>query len=454
MIFSKYIDHYKANLRLALPIALSQLGYVIVQFADNAMVGSYGGDDPLPLSAVSFGVMMSFVLFSLAMGITLGLTPVIGEHFARGEYRRTAHYLQSSLVSYPILGVIFMVLQQLSVPLLYKLGQPVEVVDMAVPYYQLMGYSLPAIMLYGCFKQFLEGAGNTVAPMAIAITTNGINIVLNWIFIYGNCGCEAMGVYGAGLATLIARWASPVLIFIYFVVKNEYRDYLKLFSRGVKYLQDTYRLLTIGVPLAGQMLLEGSAFVVTSVMMGWFGAEALAANQVAMTYGNAAFMLTIALGSAATIRVSHCYGLGDREKMRDVVISSTHLSALWGVMVLVSFIVFRGSLPRLFTPSESIVILASQMMILVGLYQVSDAIQGTLIGVLRGMQDVKIIAGLSFVAYVLLNIPVGYLVAFTFGFGSTGLLAGYVVGLSTAAIAYAVRVYRNLRREKIVHKID
>lgn len=453
MIFSKYIDHYKANLRLALPIALSQLGYVIVQFADNAMVGSYGGDDPLPLSAVSFGVMMSFVLFSLAMGITLGLTPVIGEHFARGEYRRTAHYLQSSLVSYPILGVIFMVLQQLSVPLLYKLGQPVEVVDMAVPYYQLMGYSLPAIMLYGCFKQFLEGAGNTVAPMVIAITTNGINIVLNWIFIYGNCGCEAMGVYGAGLATLVARWASPVLIFIYFVVKNEYRDYLKLFSRGVKYLQDTYRLLTIGVPLAGQMLLEGSAFVVTSVMMGWFGAEALAANQVAMTYGNAAFMLTIALGSAATIRVSHCYGLGDREKMRDVVISSAHLSALWGVMVLVSFIVFRGSLPRLFTPSEPIVILASQMMILVGLYQVSDAIQGTLIGVLRGMQDVKIIAGLSFVAYVLLNIPVGYLVAFTFGFGSTGLLAGYVVGLSTAAIAYAVRVYRNLNSEKIVCKI-
>ena len=454
MIFSKYIDHYKANLRLALPIALSQLGYVIVQFADNAMVGSYGGDDPLPLSAVSFGVMMSFVLFSLAMGITLGLTPVIGEHFARGEYRRTAHYLQSSLVSYPILGVIFMVLQQLSVPLLYKLGQPVEVVDMAVPYYQLMGYSLPAIMLYGCFKQFLEGAGNTVAPMVIAITTNGINIVLNWIFIYGNCGCEAMGVYGAGLATLIARWASPVLIFIYFVVKNEYRDYLKLFSRGVKYLQDTYRLLTIGVPLAGQMLLEGSAFVVTSVMMGWFGAEALAANQVAMTYGNAAFMLTIALGSAATIRVSHCYGLGDREKMRDVVISSAHLSALWGIMVLVSFIVFRGALPRLFTPSEPIVILASQMMILVGLYQVSDAIQGTLIGVLRGMQDVKIIAGLSFVAYVLLNIPVGYLCAFTFNLGSTGLLTGYVVGLSTAAIAYAVRVYRNLRREKIVHKID
>ena len=453
MIFSKYIEHYKANLRLALPIALSQLGYIVVQFADNAMVGAYGGDDPLPLSAVSFGVMMSYVMFSLAMGISLGLTPIIGEHFARGEYRRTAHYLQSSLVAYPLLGVLFMALQLWSEPLLYKLGQPVEVVEMALPYYRLMGYSVPAIMLYGCFRQFLEGVGNTISPMIMALASNVVNIILNWIFIYGNCGCEAMGVYGAGLATLIARWMLPVLGLAYFVIKGEYRDYLKLFSRGVNYVKDSFRLLSIGVPLAGQMLLEGSAFVVTSVMMGWFGAEALAANQVALTYGNAAFMLTIALGSAATIRASHCYGLGDKKGMRDVVVSSSHLAAVWGTTIFVLFIALRGVLPRLFTPSEEIIALASQMVVWVGMYQISDALQGTLIGVLRGMQDVKIIAGLSFVAYVLLNIPVGYLLAFTFGFGSTALLVGYVVGLSTAAIAYAVRVYRNLNSEKIVHEI-
>lgn len=453
MIFSKYIEHYKANLRLALPIALSQLGYIVVQFADNAMVGAYGGDDPLPLSAVSFGVMLSFVMFSLAMGISLGMTPIIGEHFARGEYRRTAHYLQSSLVAFPIIGLLFMALQLWSIPLLYKLGQPVEVVDMAVPYYRLMAYSLPAIMLYGCFRQFLEGVGNTISPMVIALATNVVNIVLNWIFIYGNCGCEAMGVYGAGLATLIARWMLPFLGLAYFVIKSKYRDYLKLFSRGVNYVKDSIRLLSIGIPLAGQMLLEGSAFIVTSIMMGWFGAEALAANQVALTFGNATFMLTIALGSAATIRSSHCYGLGDKEGMRDVVASSTHLAAVYGVTVFVLFIALRGVLPKLFTPNEEIIALASQMVVWVGMYQISDAVQGTLIGVLRGMQDVKIIAGLSFVAYVLLNIPVGYLVAFTFGFGSTGLLVGYVFGLSAAAIAYAVRVYRNLNSEKIVCKI-
>jgi MATE family multidrug resistance protein len=321
---------------------------------------------------------------------------------------------------------------------------------MAVPYYRLMAYSMPAIMLHGCFKQFLEGAGNTVAPMVVAMVTNLVNIVLNWVFIYGHCGFEAMGVYGAGLATLIARWAAPFLIFIYFVVKNEYRDYLKLFSKGVNYIKDTMKLLTLGVPTAGQMLLEGAAFVVTSIMMGWFGTEAIAANQVVMTYGNAAFMLTVALGSATTIRVSHCYGLRDRAQMRDVVISSAHLAALWGVIVLVSFIALRTILPQLFTPNREVIELASVMMILVALYQVSDAVQGTLIGVLRGMQDVKIIAYLSFVAYVVLNIPVGYLCAFTFGFGSTGLLVGYVVGLSTAAVAYGIRVYRNLRDKKLV----
>lgn len=433
-----------------MPIALSQLGYAVVQFADNAMVGSYGGDDPLPLSAVSFGVMMSFVMFSLSMGICLGMTPIVGEHFARGEYRRTAHYLQSSLVAYPILGVVFMVLQLLSVPLLYKLGQPVEVVDMAVPYYRLMAYSLPSIMLYGCFRQFLEGVGNTVTPMVIAVATNVVNIVLNWVFIYGNCGCEAMGVYGAGLATLIARWMLPFVALAYFVVKSEYRDYLKLFSRGVNYIKDTVRLLSLGIPTAGQMLLEGAAFVVTSVMMGWLGTESIAANQIVMTYGNAAFMLTIALGSATTIRVSHSYGLRDIDNMRSAVVSSIHLAALWGVIVLTLFVAMRMLLPQLFTPNREVIELASKMIVFVALYQVSDAVQCTMIGALRGMQDVKIIAYLSFVAYMLLNIPVGYLCAFVFDWGSSGLLIGYVVGLSTAAVAYCIRVYKNLKSEKIV----
>ena len=443
--FGRYIDHYKATLRLAAPVALSQLGYVVVQFADNAMVGAYGGEDTLPLAAVSFGVMMSFVMFSLALGITLGITPIIGEHFARGEYRRTAHYLQSSLVMCALLGVVFMLLQIATEPMLYWLGQPVDVVDMAVPYYRLMAYSLPAVMLYGAFKQMLEGVGNTVAPMVIAIITNVVNIALNWVFIFGHLGFEPMGVYGAGLATLVARSIAPIVALAYFCIKGEYRDYLCLFSRGVGYVKHIVHLLRIGIPVAGQMFLEGIAFVVTSVMMGWLGAEAIAANHIGGTYGNGAFMMTIAIGTATTIRTSHAFGCRDRKTLREVIASSIHVGVLWGVLVLVGFVAFSGVMPRLFTINEEVVALASTMIVLVAMYQISDAIQGTLVGVLRGMQDVKIIALLSFVAYVLLNIPVGYLCAFVLGMGAKGLMVGYIAGLSTAAVGYSIRVWRHLR---------
>jgi MATE family multidrug resistance protein len=317
---------------------------------------------------------------------------------------------------------------------------------MALPYYRLMAYSLPAIMLYGCFKQFMEGIGNTVTPMAIALTTNLINILFNWLFIFGNGGFEPMGVYGAGMATLIARWISPVLIIAYFIFIPKYRDYLQLFSRGVNYIKNGARLLAIGTPVAGQMLLEGSAFVVTSIMMGWFGEIALAANQIVMTYGNAAFMMTVALGSAATIRVSHSYGIRDKESLRHAVTAATHLAIAWGTFVLVAFIVLRFTLPRLFTPNEEIIALAAQMFIPVAIYQLSDSIQGSMVGVMRGIQDVKSIALISLFAYVLLNIPVGYFFAFTLNLGSTGLLIGYIVGLSTAAIAYSVRVARQIQK--------
>ena len=449
-----YRGQYSTSLRLALPVALSQLGYIVVQFADNAMVGAFGAEDPLPLSAVSFGVMTSFVMFSLSLGITLGITPIIGEHFARGEYRRTAHYLQSSLLMCGILGVLFMLLQLVSIPLLYKLGQPVDVVDMAVPYYRLMAYSQPAVMLYGCFKQFLEGAGNTATPMVIAIATNLINIALNYIFIFGHFGFEPMGVYGAGLATLLARYISPLLIFAYFVLKPQYCDYLRLFSRSVNYLKDSLHLLRIGIPVAGQMLLEGAAFIVTSIMVGWFGTIPIAANQISGTYGNAAFMLTIAIGSATTIRVSHCYGLRDEKELKQVVGASMQMGIAWGVIVLLLFTIFRNILPQAFTPNVEVIALAAQMIVLVALYQISDAIQGTMVGVLRGLQDVKIITYISFLAYIILNIPVGYFCAFVLDLGASGLLIGYIVGLSTAAILYTLRVRNRLKSGLAISNIE
>lgn len=432
-------------LRLATPVVLAQLGYIAVQVADSAMVGAYGGENAVPLAAVAFGSTIAWVFTFLCMGLSIGLTPIIGELFVQGEKQRMANYLETSLLFYPIFGVACMALQIATEPLLYHLGQPVEVVDMALPYYRLMAYCLPFAMYYGSFKQFLEGVGNTKAAMIVTIATNIINIVLNYIFIFGKCGFEPMGVYGAGLSTLIARILNPIILGGYFICAKRYREYISLFSRKAKHLKNSLYLLKMGLPISGQMVLEALAFIVTGVMMGWFGTEAISANQIGNTYGNCTFLMVLSLGSATTICVSHAFGRRNVEEIADVVRSALAMAVVWGVSVIATFVSLRHLMPLAFTENEAVVALASQMLILYATFQLSDALQCILVGVLRGLQQVRSIAIISFVAYIVINIPVGYFVAFKLEMGATGLIVGYIVGLSTAALLYGLQVARYMR---------
>ena len=445
MLSRKYFSKVGELLRLAMPVALAQLGYIAVQVADSAMVGGYGGEDAVPLAAVSFGSTVSWVFTFLCIGLSIGITPIIGELFVQGRKQEMAHYLETSLLFYPIIGVACMALQLGCEPLLYHLGQPVEVVDMARPYYRLMAYCLPFGMFYGSFKQFLEGVGNTKSAMIVTIITNILNIVLNYIFIFGKCGCEPMGVYGAGLSTFISRLINPILLGGYFVWSKQYREYLSLFSRKAKHWLNSLKLLKLGFPIAGQMVLEALAFIVTGIMMGWFGTEAISANQIGNTYGNCTFLMVLSLGSATTICVSHAFGRRSVEEIADVVRSSLTMAIIWGLSIISIFVSLRHIMPLAFTENEEVVALASQILILYATFQLSDALQCILVGILRGLQQVRSIAVISFIAYIVINIPVGYLVAFKLEMGAAGLIVGYIVGLSTAATLYGAQVARYLR---------
>ena len=441
----KYFTKVGELLRLATPVVLAQLGYIAVQVADSAMVGSYGGESAVPLAGVSFGSTIAWVFSFLCMGLSIGLTPIIGEFFVQEEKQRMANYLGTSLLFFPVFGVVCMALQIATEPLLYHLGQPVEVVDMALPYYRLMAYCLPFVMIYGSFKQFLEGVGNTKAAMIVSIATNIINILLNYILIFGKCGFEPMGVYGAGLSTLISRILNPILLGGYFVGAKRYREYLSLFSRKAKHWRNSLHLLKMGLPISGQMVLEALAFIVTGIMMGWFGTEAISANQIGNTYGNCTFLMVLSLGSATTICVSHAFGRRSINEIADVVRSALSMAVIWGIGIITIFVSLRHIMPMMFTENEAVILLASQMLILYGTFQLSDALQCILVGILRGLQQVRSIAFISFIAYIVINIPVGYFVAFKLDMGAAGLIVGYIVGLTTAAILYGVQVRRYMR---------
>ena len=443
--FKEYIPQYKATLSLAIPVVFSQLGQILVQFADNVMVGQYGGEDPLPLAAVSFGNSIFFLVFIAAIGMTFGLTPLIGELYAQRKIKRSAELFQSSISLYLLIGLLSTLLLQLMRPLLYHMGQPLEVVEMAQPYYRYLMWSMPFTMLFFASKQFLEGVGNTKAQMVATLLCNLLNIGLNWLFIFGRWGAPEMGAEGAGLATFISRALLPLLMFGYMARNREYRLYFTHFKLLRRRREDISTLLRIGFPISTQVFLESSAFVFTGIMMGWFSTVAISANQITVTMANTAFNIVMSIGAAVTIRVAHAYGRRSLPEIKAATKSSYHLAIAWNSLAALLFILLRYPIAELFTENQEVIELTAQMMLFIALFQLSDGIQNLSVGVLRGLQDVKVIMPIAFLAYIVLNLPVGYLFGFTLGMGPSGLILGYSVGLTTAAILMILRIRRRLR---------
>ncbi|NDW10243.1 MATE family efflux transporter [Dysgonomonas sp. 520] len=438
-----YKSQYIATLRLAAPVMLSQLGVIAVQLFDNAMVGRLGA---LPLAAVAFGGTVFFLGFIFVTGISMALTPLVGEQFSQGKQHIAAAYFQNSLLLFTLVSFVSFALQYSITPLMYYMKQPPEVVDMAIPYYQYLVWSVIPYMIFGVFKQFLEGIGNTTVNMVIIITANLINIFFNWLLIYGNWGFPRMEAAGAGLATLISRICMPVFAILFFIFASKFRYYFSYFRKKNFSWIRIRNLLSVGLPISSQMFMEGSAFALTSIMMGWIGTVQIAANQIAMTISNCAFMIIIGLGSATTIRISHSYGRNDAPELKKAANASYHMGLMWNTFTAIMFIVFREQIARIFTDDPEVIRIASQLLIFVAAFQFSDGLQSISVGILRGIQDVKPIATIAFFSYIVINLPTGYLCAFIFNWGAGGLWVGFIFGLSIAAILLMRRLRKQQRK--------
>ena len=442
----KYVPYYIANLKLALPIVVAQLGQILVQLADNIMVGRWGGGNALPLAAVSFGGQVAMLFFLFALGISMGLTPIVGALVGRGQRENTNPWLFNGLILYLLTGIVLMLAQLAFQPLLYHLGQPREVVDASLTYYRIMAYSIPFVMLFATFKQFLEGIGNTWISMVVLLGANLLNVFFNWLFIYGACGCPEMGVEGAALATFLARAVGPIVIVLIFIGTRWLRPYIQGWNLRMFSMREMKRLIFIGLPIAGQMFLEAFAFVFTGIMMGWFGTIAISANQIMNTMGSCVFQIVLAMGAATTIRVSHCYGARDYHKMVMSAKAALHMVIIWNILAAVGFVLLRNQIPLLFTSNSEVASLAAVLLVCAATYQFFDGIQNVSIGILRGIQDVKIIPYISFLAYIVLNLPVGYLLAFPFGMGPKGLVLACTIGLGVTAVLCLLRIQHDVRK--------
>jgi MATE family multidrug resistance protein len=437
--YDKYLHHYGPNFRLAYPVALSLSGQMVVGLADTMMVGQLGAT---PLAAVSLANNIFVIGMVFGIGLATGLTPLAGKDYAGGNRTRATEWFKNGILAFSVIAVLQAVLMALVVFLLPRMGQPADVVQLAIPYYLILVVSFIPFILFVVFKQYAEGLGNTRIAMYITISVNVLNIILNYLLIYGKLGFPEMGVFGAGIATLVARLIMPVIFIAVFFKQLLFRPDVENWRKCSLSLKTVNSLLRLGLPIAGQLVVEVLTFSIGSVMTGWLGAAALAASQVVLSLSSFTYMAASGFAAAATIKTSHFRGHGQIQQAKTTAFASLHQVLLvMGISVMI-FIIFRFRIPALFVPDEEVIKIAAMLMLIAGLYQFFDGIQVVMLGALRGFEDVKIPMIILIIVYFIVALPLCYIMAFTFKFGAAGIWIGYLTGLFFVSTLLLLRFNR------------
>jgi MATE family multidrug resistance protein len=424
--------YYRKLIRLAVPVSLGQVGHMLTNVADTVMVGQVG---TVALAGVTLANNVFVFLFIFGLGLSGGLTPLVGKAFGEKNLDKCRNLFQQGLLFNIAAGLVFTLLNLGMVVVMPFMGQEAGVVEAALPYYRLLAWSLLPVLGFAACKQFLEGMGLTVPPMIISLAGNVLNIFLNWVFIFGNLGVEAMGAPGAGIATLIARSAMFLSLAAYLYANQG----LRRFYEGMSKLRPNWPVLgeigRIGLPVGLQYFMEVAAFALGAIMMGWLGAVPLSAHQIAITMAAITFLAASGIGTASTIMISNMHGQHRYRELRETGHAAFRLVLMFMTFTAISFLVLRNWLPGRFVDDPEVAAIASGLLIIAGLFQLSDGLQMVTISSLRGLADVRIPMWIAAVAYWVVALPCSYLFAFVLDMGPPGIWYGYLTGLTAAALA-------------------
>lgn len=432
---------------------LTQLGASLVGLFDSIMVGRYATVD---LAAVSFSNALFFTVMVFAMGALMGLTPLVGIEVGKMsdeteqselQLRITALFKNGALFTI-LLSIFTLILLGSCIPFLHCFGQDPAVVEVARPYYTLIVLSIAPFLFFTFFKQFLEGLGNTSVAMVITLAMNALNILLNWLFIYGNWGCPELGATGAGIGSLIARTGMPICFMAAMYFRREWKGYIRSIRTKGYRLSTIQELSKIGFPIGIQTLMETIAFTAAFVFIGWISKEALAAHQIANQICDMTFMVILGIGSATTIRVSHQLGANNLDGVRMASHASIHLVLVINAIGAALMIGLRHQIPLLFTEDLEVIAIASKLVVLAGMLQLADGLQVVAASMLRGITDVKVPMVIAVISYTIICISVGLTLAFPMGMGAEGIWIGFVIGLSTAAVCLHLRFHKQFKKLK------
>jgi MATE family multidrug resistance protein len=432
-IYHKYRPFYSESLKLAIPVMISQLGHIMVQISDSIIIGHF--TNKVSLAAVSLVNSLFMIPLVVGMGISYGLTPLIAQNNARKDFKECGLLLSNSLMLNLLTGIVlFSVIYFGTLPLIGHLGQAPSVVKTATPYLFLLSLSIIPLLIFNTFKQFAEGLGFTKQAMKISIWGNVINICLGVIFVKGLFGIHPMGIKGVGYSTLIDRCVMAIVMAIYVFKSPIFKGYLKNFAvKNIDRLRGL-RILKIGAPVALQYIFEVSAFGGASILIGTIGVNQQAAHLVALNLASATYMMATGVSAAAAIKSGNYFGVNDHKNLRLAAISNYHIVLILMGITAVIFSLGRNYLPWIITSDKDVIIIASQLLIITAFFQLFDGTQVVGLGVLRGMGDVNIPTFITFLAYWVGGLPIGYLLGVKLKMGVYGVWYGLVLGLAIASV--------------------
>jgi len=442
---SAYIKEFEYNIRLAWPVILGMLGHTITGIIDNIMVGKLGAAE---LAAASLGNSMVFIAMSVGIGFSTAITPIVAQYDAEKNKEGVRTVFHHGLFLCTILGVFLFGLVWFSKPLMYLMGQPDEVVALAAPYIDWVAFSLLPMVIFQGYKQFSDGLSFTKYAMYAVIISNVINVVINYLLIYGIWIFPQLGIIGAALGTVISRVFMLVYIH-YILVKNEkLKVYFTNFSLKEIKKPMLRRITSLGVPSSMQMLFEVALFTAAIWLSGFIGKSSQAANQIALSLASMTFMFAMGLSVASTIRVGNQKGLKDYNKLLLVARSIFLLAVLVEIVFALLFVIFHKYLPHFFlnmkdatllAENTEVISIAAELLLVAAVFQISDGIQVVVLGALRGLQDVKVPTVITFISYWVVGFPISLYLGVYTSLGATGIWIGLLAGLTVAALFLYIR---------------
>jgi len=437
-------DEVRKTWALSIPIIFGELSQMALHIIDTAMVGALGYKQ---LAAAALVLAVMNIPFVLGIGMTISVSQLVSMSHGRRDSAKVSHYFYNGFWLCAATAVVISLGLELGKNILYHLGQDPEVAALAVPFLQIMGWSVIPMLLFMSLKQFTDGLERTRTAMIISLLALPLNVFINWLLIYGHWGFPKLDLRGAGWGTFITRSLMFLVLGIVIFRHKLFWRYIAVRSRQWKLSGQSMReLLHIGVPSALQIGLEGAAFAVSGIIVRTIGATSQAAHQIALSCASFTFMVSMGLAQGASIRVSNSYGTLNRERI--LVIGKTTLwtSIGYGIVCAILFTIFRYKLPLAFNEDAGVITLSAVLLLYAAVFQISDSTQATSAGLLRGIKDVRFPTILIGVAYWVIGIPIGYLLAFKANLGAAGIWIGFIVGLSCSSLFLGIRFFRMVRR--------